>query len=129
MQNFTITTDLILISLASLSLLFILLTFIYSVKINRICKEKKHEGNIIKKDSLSAKETKESETKKGIIRESVSLQKDLDGQATDSKLGTSQIDSKYVPREESITKQFTRYLINDKTNKGKDSSERKIDWK
>ena len=50
MQNFTITTDMILIVLSSLCLLFILLTFIYSIKINKACKAENYKGNFVKKN-------------------------------------------------------------------------------
>ena len=32
-------------------------------------------------------------------------------------------------REEKVTKQYRRYLINGKINQGKDTDEGKIDWK
>jgi len=129
MENFTITTDMILIILSSLCLLFILLTFVYSLKINKTCKDKKYEGNFIKKDSPAAKETKESGIKKEISSEPIKPISDSDDQISNSKIETDQIESKYLPREEKITKQYRRYLINDKINQAKDSDERKIEWK
>ena len=129
MQNFTITTDMILIILSSLCLLFILLTFIYSLKINKACKNKKYAGNFIKKDSPAAKETKESGIKKEISSEPIKPISDSDDQISNSKIETDQIESKYLPREEKITKQYRRYLINGKINQAKDSDEGKIEWK
>jgi hypothetical protein len=129
MQNFTITTDMILIILSSLCLFFILLTFIYSLKINKACKKENYKGKFIKKDSSAAKKTEESETKKGINSEPVKPVVDSDDEIPISKNGTDQIESKYLPREEKITKQYRRYLINSKINQGKDTDEGKIDWK
>jgi hypothetical protein len=129
MENFTITTDMILIILSSLCLLFILLTFIYSLKINKVCKEKNYKENFIKKDSPAAKKIEESGIKKGISSEPIKPIGDSDDEIPNSKIGADQIESKYVPREEKITKQYRRYLINGKINQGKDTNEEKIDWK
>jgi hypothetical protein len=129
MQNFTITTDIILIILSSLCLLFILLTFIYSLKINKACKEKKYKENFTKKDSPVAKKAEESVIKKENSSELIKPIRDSDDDISNSNIGTDQIESKYVPREEKITKQYRRYLINGKINQGKDTNEGKIDWK
>lgn len=129
MENFTITTDMILIILSSLCLLFILLTFIYSLKINKACKEENYKEKFIKKDSSAAKKTVESGIKKEISSELIKPIRDSDDDISNSKIGTDQIESKYLPREEKITKQYRRYLINGKINQGKDTNEGKIDWK
>jgi hypothetical protein len=129
MQNFTITTDLIIISLSSLCLLFIFLTFVYSLKINKACRVRKYKDNFVKKDSLSAKEIKDLETKTEINSELAKPQKETNEPGSNSKPGNNQTDSKLTPGEERITKQYKRYLINGKINKDKEADERKIDWK
>jgi hypothetical protein len=129
MQNFKITTDMILIILSSLCLLFIFLTFIYSLKINKTCKEVNYGRNFIKKDSPTAKKATESGIKKEISSEPIKPTGDSDNVISESKNGTDQIESKYGPREEKITKQYRRYLINGKINQGKDTDEGKINWK
>jgi hypothetical protein len=129
MQNFTITTDIILIVLSSFCLLFILLTFIYSLKINKACEEANFKGNFVKKNSPAAKNIEESGIKKEIRSEPIKPLGGSDDVIPNSKIGTDQIESKYLPREEKITKQYRRYLINGKINQGKDTDEGKIDWK